>query len=336
MTFSSLVTLFFLLTTCCLAFARLIGLFFIQCTPLSITISPFRLSKGSRRLAVGETRISFHFPRRNRPQWATISIYNINYRSTSSQHFTIAEASLAVLFPFSILNNTTSRPAPMSLSLDDFRLRIPSSQNTPSWVVALRRNILYTILNEETQRLDQFRLKTIFSTLEMQRRDGSEGNNSEVVKDESRITHHSSQWHIYNRATSRLYQFGRLSAQLRRTWKDDSGTFTLIAEDCHWVRQSHNSEEDSLHFNYSLNYLYDQILTMISFIRRVPAMLHTLYIHPKAIYSISYFVDIHISRTDITFDCFHISDAEPLRHGAELLRRNLQNGLGPMVGIHFI
>ncbi|KAJ3757214.1 hypothetical protein EV360DRAFT_84226 [Lentinula raphanica] len=336
MTFSSLLPIFLLLTSCCFAVARLFGLFSIHIAPLSIAISPFSWSGATRRLAVGELRIFFHLPLRNRLRWATVIVRNVNYRSEGSQHFTIAEASLTIIFPFSILQDSTSssRSAPMSLSLDDFRLRIPSSQNTPSWVVALRRNIVYTILNEETQRLDQFKLKTIFSTLEMQRRSGDEGDISENSKDESRITHHSSEWHIYNHAIRRLYHFGQLAAQLRRTWVDDTGSFTLIAQDCHWIRQLPcTRDENPVCARNFLHDLFNQARSMIFFIRRVPAMLRTLYYCPTSIYSVSYVVDIHICRTDITFDCFHISDAEPLRHGAEALRRRLQNDIGPILGI---
>ncbi|KAJ4470928.1 hypothetical protein J3R30DRAFT_1139214 [Lentinula aciculospora] len=328
MTLSSQATLSLLLTTCCMVIARFWGLFYIQLSPLSITISPFRLSSSSRHLAVGKTCIFFHIPHRERPQWASVSIHNINYRSVESQHFTIAEASLFFFFPFSLLVETKPRPAPISLSLHDFCLRIPSSHNTPSWLVALRRNILYTILNEETQRLDEFRLKIVFSTLTLQQQQSNqnEGQSSEDVKDESRITHHSSQWHIHNRATFRLYRFGRLAAQLRRTWKDDTGTFALVAEDCHWTRHS-RFEENDIQSKQLFIHLTDFTRAMISYIMRIPAVLSTLYKCPSSIYSVSYLVDIHISRTDITFDCFNLSDAEPLRHGAELFRRNLDEDI---------
>ncbi|KAJ3895369.1 hypothetical protein GG344DRAFT_38972 [Lentinula edodes] len=325
MTLFSLTAFFFLLVSCCWAIFRFLGLLSIHLWPLCIVVSPFRISIGSsRHLAVGETQISFHIPRRKRRIWASISIKKINYRSDASQHFTIAEVLLTFLFPFSVHEDTIPRPAPISLSLHDFCLRIPSSKNTPSWIVALRRNILYTILNEETQRLDEFRMKTIFSTLKLRQRNADGGDSLEDIKDESRITHHSSQWHIYNRATYRLYQFGRLAAQLRRIWEDDTGTFSLVAEDSHWVRQSHFQENDLQPGR--LNRLLVNMCSTIFFILRIPTTLYTLYKCPSSIYTLSYLVDIHISRTDITFDSFHISDAEPLRHGAELLRRNFEDG----------
>lgn len=326
MTLSSFTAFFFLLISCCLAISRFLGLLSIHLWPLCIVVSPFRISIGSsRHLAVGETQISFHIPHRKRRTWASILIKKINYRSDASQHFTIAELLLTFVFPFSILGDTIARPAPISLALHDFCLQIPSSKNTPSWIVALRRNILYTILNEETQRLDEFRIKTIFSTLKLRQRNTGEGDSLEDIKDESRITHHSSQWHIYNHTTFRLYQFGRLAAQLRRIWEDDTGTFTLVAEDSHWVHQSHSQENDFQPGRF--NRLLVNTCSTISFIMRIPTTLYTLYKYPSSIYCLSYLLDIHISRTDITFHSFHISDAEPLRHGAELLRHNFEDGI---------
>ena len=36
--------------------------------------------------------------------------------------------------------------------------------------------------------------------------------------------------------TGRVYAFGAVESQLRRDWTADRGSFTLVAEDCRWVR----------------------------------------------------------------------------------------------------
>ncbi|KAE9400945.1 hypothetical protein BT96DRAFT_783002, partial [Gymnopus androsaceus JB14] len=210
----------------CLGIAFVAGLFRIHLSPLSISIPAFKLDRRSRYLSVGETHVIFHIPCRKQPQWASLSINNVEYRSVDSQHFTISKVSVILRF-FPVLlseNNILSQPALISVTLDNFCLRIASSQRTPLWLVALRRNLLNTILNEETRRLDNFGLKVLFSMLNAR------------GKDESRITHISTQWHLHNHVSSQLYQFGQLTAQLRRTREDDTGTFSLIAEDCHWIR----------------------------------------------------------------------------------------------------
>ncbi|KAK7040172.1 hypothetical protein VNI00_009978 [Paramarasmius palmivorus] len=245
------------------------------------------------------------------------------------------------LFP-SLSGHPPARRTLAFVELHDFRIQVHSSQRTPRWVEKLRRNLLYTVLNEEIRLLENADLKLEMHTAksrnfkldddsdedgEVPRSNGhaygtepSTGGDAEC-NDEAKVTFFADNWHTYNHINSRLYEFGRIDAQLRRSWTREEGTFVLVAQECRWNRilsEEELAEQRSSVESPSLLHRLASSLHLSSCHHLLRAMASTaryLYTSPMSL------VDLYAPRVDVTFDHFRIHDAELYQHGSLFLKR---------------
>lgn len=145
--------------------------------------------------------LRLHFPSRTIPRWATLTLHELEYK-TSESHATVEEAIVTLwLFPFLLRPNSSLA----TVVLKDFIIRVFRSTHTPPWVQALRKNLIANITNGEWQRLDWAKKET----------QGLCRRASE--KDDVQITLQTRNWEILNHQ-QRMYIFGSLQAQ----WRTDS------------------------------------------------------------------------------------------------------------------
>lgn len=231
-------------------------------------------------LTFTSTRLTWHFhiPRPADPRWLTLTFHTIYYTSTTSD---ISTARLeTVLWFFPVLFRQTAGPW-ANITIDDLRIKVFRSVETPYWIQHLRQNLIETILTGEILRADIFRTSFRFSGLTEHTDDKPSGYGSRDAAldtktpdeefaheeleqdddgrvaamkadafadeqgfetkalctrddDEFRFDTVVRQLHINNR-NGRIYTFGRIDSQIRRNWVVDSGSFTMVAEECRWV-----------------------------------------------------------------------------------------------------
>ncbi|EEB94253.1 hypothetical protein MPER_06960, partial [Moniliophthora perniciosa FA553] len=233
--------------------------------PLTITLSSpsYTRRNATLSLSLSSFHITFHVPRRDNPRWATVSLHQCSLKD-KKHYVTIDRIDVALwLFP-SLSGYPPARRTIVFAELHDFRIQVYSSKDTPKWIEQLRRSLLYTVLNEDIRRLDNADLKLEMHTArsasfksdddsdldvddEAPRSDehvriSTEPSSSGELNDEAKVTFFADHWHSYNHINSRLYEFGRLDAQLRRSWVDEEGTFVLVSQQCRWTRVLNEEE----------------------------------------------------------------------------------------------
>lgn len=162
--------------------------------------------------------------------------YDYNYMDTEC-HVSLAQLSVA-LWLFPALLRFTAGPL-ATVEMNDFRVKVFSSEATPLWIVVLRRNLISTALNGDTIRLDDFETNINIRAVV------PDGDDASSV-DESRLSASFEGWHIFN-WQKRMYTFGRIDAQLRRSWVDIRDTkLVIIATESRWTKMS--STEQPLDF----------------------------------------------------------------------------------------
>ncbi|PBL00230.1 hypothetical protein ARMGADRAFT_982213 [Armillaria gallica] len=224
-----------------------------------------------------------HFPRISNPRIGLFKVLGYEYRDDAC-HVSIVELDITLwIFPQSLRFTSGSLA---TVEIHDFRVRVFSSSKTPVWLQKLRRNLVFTVLNCHTVRLDDILTEIVLND----------------ESDETRLSGYSNQWHIHNVFNQRMYTFGRLDAQLRRDWLDDHGSLAFIARECRWIKLPTLQQSES-----RWQYLPYRIISLF----------------PK-IYDPISTVDIYISRTDITFDHFRIRDVELFRQGATTFKLNIE------------
>ncbi|KAL0951922.1 hypothetical protein HGRIS_008576 [Hohenbuehelia grisea] len=267
------------------------------------TIDNLSFSQGTnsnKRVYFSSNRVQvqFHIPRLHNPRWATFTASKCEYKDAGC-HVSLAELR-ATCWVFPHLLRFTGGSL-VSVDLDDFRLRVYTSRDTPGWVEALRRNLISTFLMGEYLRLDDLSTKVLFTTIA-----GAPSYDAPVEKpgyvrgeeqDEVRVSLAASNWHIRG-WNSRMYLFGKLDAQLRRNWVEDRGSFVLIAEECRWMRVKLEGERRKHSFIWQL------LLAMFYFPSNIVGILRD----PTSA------IDIFSPRTDVTFDNFRLRDSELLKH----------------------
>lgn len=189
----------------------------IQLSPLSIIFEGVRcqrrLATGTSNMSISSIRIQFHLPKRAHPRWLSFTATEIEDKRPS-HHLSVATIH-ATLWLFPYLLRFTSGPW-TNVDVDDFRLRIYTSQATPGWVADLRSNLITSILSGDYLRLDDLKTGVFFG-------------------DEWKISASVHNWHILN-WQNRIYSLVKLDAQLLRNWLDDTGKFVMIAEECRWTK----------------------------------------------------------------------------------------------------
>lgn len=52
-------------------------------------------------------------------------------------------------------------------------------------------------------------------------------------------------WDIFNPGDIRAYSFGKIDAQLTRSWREDHGSFTMVVEESRWTKLPQLNEQDA-------------------------------------------------------------------------------------------
>lgn len=239
---------------------------------LAIHACPFSLKYTFNNFAIsfGRVHVCLHFPTKHAPKWATITIYDCEHRSSGMYCSCCAEcfifhpdchATLGRMIVTLWLFPAIFRFAQVwaSVRLDDVIVRVFSSRCTPGWVQMLRRNLVSTVLLTgcDLLRLDHLKSSVAFGTKATAESDlglpqfvfpNTVTTSKERPQDEIRLTADSDNWHIHS-VTGRIYTFGKLDAQLRRSWRDDFGSFALIAKDCGWVKPPSHTRQRGIWHN---------------------------------------------------------------------------------------
>lgn len=223
---------------------------------LSLSLYGLEYSYGkTHSIAVPHLVVVLHLPSLFDFTCLTATLHNYTYIDPN-HHITISTLQLS-FSPFPAAPNTC-----ISATLDDFRVRVAHSNTTPPWMQRLRANLITTVLNGMTIRADKFKTEIIFNTTNVQgpivtvanddedqdldakqlhSQPGSYESGSGLPEDdrEAIVTLTASHWHIKN-FRNRLYKFGSLDAQLRRSWdpEADRGSFVLVAKNSSWVLDS--------------------------------------------------------------------------------------------------
>lgn len=245
---------------------------------LSLSLSLYGLSYSTNTVSISAShlQVCLRLPRIPNMTFLTATIYEYDYFDPR-HHVSMSKIHVQVhLLP-------VAPETFISVILHDLRAHIPRSQMTPTWLQIMRQNLIRTVLNGKYLRLDDFKTQVILRTRSTRRDvndaelddaaygkscqlDSSEPSPvmedmSSTNSDESVATLNASGWHMQG-AQQRLYYFGSVNAQLRRSWdpKYDNETFVLVALDCSWVLAPHPSFENPARKKPSwLVYLLQQV-----------------------------------------------------------------------------
>ncbi|KIP03826.1 hypothetical protein PHLGIDRAFT_56689, partial [Phlebiopsis gigantea 11061_1 CR5-6] len=197
--------------------------------------------------------LRFHWPCRPNPKLVTFTAEDILYKSTTADVSTGRLS--AVLWFFPVLFRQTAGPW-VNAELDDFRIRIFGSDETPCLVKVFRENLVGSVLTGDVLRLDDFGTNVRFSGVTESAVEDGEGSGGDGQRehpdanrctakrpqpylgreqDEVRISAFARGLMLHNKE-GRVYSFGALDAQLRRNWTANRGNFVMIVKDARWVR----------------------------------------------------------------------------------------------------
>ncbi|EGO05362.1 hypothetical protein SERLA73DRAFT_82989 [Serpula lacrymans var. lacrymans S7.3] len=282
-------------------------------------IRPFLISglffsyKSQYSISASHLRLRFYFPRPTSPRWVTFEVFDYEYKDLKCH---VSIALLEVTIWFMPVYFRFSGGAWLLADLNDFRLRVFSSSETPFWIQRMRKNLVTTVLTGEILRVDDFQTKLSLGTLSgapdgysgpIERNKGTSKNEE---YDEIRLTTFVDNYHVKN-FQERLYTFTGIQAQFRRSWVDDRGSYVLIAEGARWTKvQSLNERRQST--------ITSDWGRMFSSITSFPSDVLRIFMDPMSS------IDIYCPRADITFDYFRIRDAELLRQGFVLFNEKLE------------
>ncbi|KAF9056065.1 hypothetical protein BJ165DRAFT_1522016 [Panaeolus papilionaceus] len=308
-----------------------------------LRIGGIEITSKHRRASIREVFLQLHYPRYNAPYFLTLSVNNLEsrepYADSSMRGLTIRLLLCPVQLGF------TAGPW-VECHFDRFRVRVLGSQNTPIWLGKMRDDIVHTILTGDTIRLNSLKTKTYISkstsersvdeqedtiyvekqepvtadldqhltdTAEVKSHQQSPGGNK-VEQDDVRVCGTASQWHIFNPKNVRVYSFDCVEADLRRSWSDDRGSMVMINKMCRWTKVAW-AHETLWATGCSKT---GPSLTLWGFLS---GLMSLLYLFPIAIIDATEMVNIYITRMDITFDDFHIKDAQMLKEGLAKLKQ---------------
>lgn len=230
-------SLAFLLATF-LYFVRIFGCEFRVRRVRLCTLYDITYSSQKRSFSIKQIGVKLHRPRRDSPYWAIIAIDGLEYTDKKCQvSLQRCETKLWIL---PVLFRFTAGPW-IAVTLRGFTVFVNSSRDNPWWVEGLRRNLLSTILNGETIRLNHSDTKVYLSSLTKSMGGYSDevetsGLHEDEPPEELRVRSSLSQWHILSAWNSRMYTFDDLEAELRRSWVADRGSFVMIAKGCRWTK----------------------------------------------------------------------------------------------------
>lgn len=314
--------------------------------------------------------IALHLPRPSNPTILTITLYNYDYADL--EHCVALTKLKVVVSLFPVLTRVSAGPF-LAVTLDDFRVRVFSSEHMPQWIQKLRGNLVYTVLNGDTFRLEDLETNIVLSTIggrgitdddtdeahqttdipkSFQNGSGDASNTYNIAVngassgesqkqppddagEEAIVTLNSSQWHITN-FQHRHYTFGTISAQLRRSWDGDRGSFVLIAKESRWVQAPRpykvslsggglgKANVRWLDILWSVNLCWPLsepkiLLGTFRHILITPLLLPSFLV--RILNDPGSSIDLYVPRADVTFDRFRLQDAELVRQGWGWVRR---------------
>ncbi|KAF7977987.1 hypothetical protein HWV62_1825 [Athelia sp. TMB] len=198
-----------------------------------LSIHGIRYSSKSTTISIASIHFAFHIPRPSNPCWGTLTVIGYEHESPTC-HFSISSLQTTLWF-FPLLFRVSSGPWILT-EVDEFRLRVFSSVDTPGWIQRLRVNLVGAILKGEILRCDEFATRLSLSSVT----GVAEGRSSSApvekpgverpdLEDEIRITTDAKAYETKN-WLDRIYSFGRMQAQLRKSWVDGRGSFVLVCE----------------------------------------------------------------------------------------------------------
>lgn len=197
--------------------------------------------KADVAISISTLKFTFHFPRPANPRWGTFTANNYEQKDTGC-HFSLRQVEVTLWF-FPVLFRFSQGPL-LDVTLDDFKLRVWTSSNTPSWVQRMRRNLVSAILEGEILRCDNFGtsvgMSSMTATGVLDGQDSSAppqkpGVEHPETQDDIRVTAHVDGCDIIN-WQKRIYSLGVITVQLRRSWVDNRGSYVMIAEECKWTK----------------------------------------------------------------------------------------------------
>lgn len=243
---------------------RLFGHYFscTGCRPLSLFgLHYHNTSDSDISITVSALNFAFHIPRPSNPRWGTFTLFEYEQKD-SACHLSLAKVEVTLWF-FPRLFRFSAGPW-FAVQLDDFKLRIRSSTNTPHWVERLRNNLVDAILTGEILRVDDFRTSIAMSSLTGTRVRDDQDSSAAVQKpgvtmpefeDEVRVSAEVEGYDVIN-WQQRIYSFGKMRIQLRKSWVDGRGSYTMIAEDTRWTKVQSPCDRQSIRLSF-LWYVFD-------------------------------------------------------------------------------
>lgn len=208
-------------------------------------------------VSISSLHFAFSFPRPSNPRWGTFTAHGFEHKD-SGCHFSLHKIEVALWF-FPVLFRFSAGPW-LDITLDDFKLRVFSSTVTPNWVQRMRRNLVAAVLKGEILRLDDFvssiEMSSLTCTAVADGQDSSApaqkpGVIRPDIEDDLRVSAKVKGYNIIN-WQYRIYSFGELNVQLRRSWVDERGSFVLIARESKWTKVSTPSRREELASQYWL------------------------------------------------------------------------------------
>ncbi|KAH9486461.1 hypothetical protein JR316_0000526 [Psilocybe cubensis] len=253
--------------------------------------------------------IRLHLPCPQAPYWAVIVGENYEYQD-SACHVSL-DCLQVKLWIFPTHFGFSGGPW-IDTTLDGFTADVWSSKDAPWWINSVRSNLISTILNGETVLLHAIATKLYFGTISKSLDVDEDGDGTideqglfeGEVNNELRARCSTSQWNIVT-PYGRMYTFGQLNAEFRRSWVDDRGTFAMIIGQCRLLKL----RKSTVDVDHSVLW---QIFTAIS---SLPNIALKTYRNPLSL------IDIYVPHAQISFSDFRLRDAELLHESAVKLRQ---------------
>ncbi|TFK42059.1 hypothetical protein BDQ12DRAFT_710376 [Crucibulum laeve] len=255
-----------------------------------------------------------HLPRPSAPHFGTLYVENFEYKDPNV-HYSCGTLEVALWF-FPVVFRRSNEPIAFS-KVDDFRLRVFKSASEPWWIARLRNNVVSTFLNGETTRLHDLKTRIYFNSLTGITGTKGDSLTGEVEKpglkpgeeqDEARVKASIEEWQICN-LQEQMYTFGKLDVEVRRSWVEERGTMVMIAENCRLNKLPSFTQRQATW--WQRNMIWEFIHGIVTF----PHLLFKIVRNPL------FATDLHILRTDITYDEFRLRDAEMFKQSAMMARR---------------
>lgn len=225
----------------------------------------------SYSLSTSQFEVRLHLPRPSDPYWAVVLASGNEY-SDSLCHASLAAAQVK-LWLFPVLFRFTLGPW-ASVNLDDFRVKVFTSRRTPRWIEKLRNTLVETALDGEYLNCVEFKTNAKLNVsgssvqsarneyYDAQAREGSssdeDSSDSEgrygptpyiqmpvAGQDDIQFGFKANGWDIFNPGDIRAYSFGKIDAQLTRSWREDHGSFTMVVEESRWTKLPQLNEQDA-------------------------------------------------------------------------------------------